>query len=371
MILSFKMVVDTSYFRFYQPKQFSTLKTTMVLLLMLAISVSCLSIESYAFSEDVLYKQFINFAISHNKTYFLNPKNSSELIFRFETFKENVARAIQLNKAYMNDSYLVYGVNKFSDLTPEEFTKMYLSGLKQNKHQKAWQNTTSLSFHHNESHQKLNLPSKVDWRDKHVVNPVLDQETCGACWAFSTVETIESMFAIQNRSMPPHLSVQELIDCDFTNQGCSGGDITSACIWAYNNGVAYEEDYPLKDKTETCKQLEPSAKRVHLKSCSSYHYVNQETKILDLLANHGPVAVSVDATTWHNYIGGIIQFHCSQNINHAVQIVGYDLTGDVPYYIIRNSWGSNFGDKGYVYVKYGGNVCGLASEVSSLDVKTS
>lgn len=93
--------------------------------------------------------------------------------------------------------------------------------------------------------------------------------------------------------------------------------------------------------------------------------------ILDLIANHGPVAVAVNALTWQNYLGGVIQFHCDSSLdmlNHAVQIVGYDLTAEIPHYIVRNSWGESFGEKGYLKIAIGSNMCGLAHEVASIYV---
>lgn len=89
--------------------------------------------------------------------------------------------------------------------------------------------------------------------------------------------------------------------------------------------------------------------------------VGDETTILSLLAYHGPVTVAVNALSWQYYLGGVIQFHCDgnpQNLNHAVQIVGYDLTAAIPHYIVRNSWGTLFGDRGYLYIAVGENLCG-------------
>lgn len=89
--------------------------------------------------------------------------------------------------------------------------------------------------------------------------------------------------------------------------------------------------------------------------------VGDEDTLLALLAFHGPVAVAVNALSWQYYLGGVIQFHCDgspQNLNHAVQIIGYDLTAEIPHYIVRNSWGTAFGDKGYLYLAYGKNMCG-------------
>lgn len=102
-----------------------------------------------------------------------------------------------------------------------------------------------------------------------------------------------------------------------------------------------------------------------------FRFIGSEESLLEKLAFHGPVAVAVNALNWQYYLGGIIKFHCSGNplnLNHAVQIIGYDRSGEVPFYIARNSWGSEFGDNGYLYLAIGDNVCGLANEVSSLDV---
>lgn len=95
-------------------------------------------------------------------------------------------------------------------------------------------------------------------------------------------------------------------------------------------------------------------------------FVGRENVILKLLAEVGPVTVGVSASTWQNYVGGVIQSHCNGNLNHAVQIVGYNLNAEVPHYIIRNSWGEDFGDNGYMYIAIGSNQCGVAYGVASL-----
>ncbi|BFZ14671.1 hypothetical protein BsWGS_17709 [Bradybaena similaris] len=314
--------------------------------------------------KDPLFEQFSEFAVRYKKEYLTN---SSEFMKRFEIFKDNIVNAKYLNLANNASHQAVYGVNKFADLTPEEFRARFLSGFKRNG---CLSTKLSSSIIHRGYRNLRDLPQKVDWREKGVLTGIRDQGACGACWSFSIVETMESMFAIQYQTSNisvPQLSVQQLIDCDHNNSGCKGGDICEAAKWSSMNGVVNETLYPLTDRAETCKPV-PSVPRVFVKDYFCDSLVGKETEMLQLLAEHGPVAVAVDATTWHNYIGGIIQFHCSQNINHAVQIVGYDLTGDVPYYIIRNSWGSDFGDHGYMYIKYGDNLCGLAVEVSHLTV---
>ncbi|MED6265182.1 hypothetical protein AMECASPLE_018228 [Ameca splendens] len=85
------------------------------------------------------------------------------------------------------------------------------------------------------------------------------------------------------------------------------------------------------------------------------------------LVQFGPLAAIVDAVSWQDYLGGIIQHHCSsQWSNHAVLVVGYDTTGDLPYWIVQNSWGTTWGDQGYVYIKIGSNICGIADSVAAV-----
>lgn len=88
-------------------------------------------------------------------------------------------------------------------------------------------------------------------------------------------------------------------------------------------------------------------------------FSDQEEQMLDVIANHGPITVAVNAISWQYYLGGVIRFHCDgASLNHAVVIVGYDLTADIPHYLVRNSWGKDFGENGYLKIAIGANVCG-------------
>lgn len=89
------------------------------------------------------------------------------------------------------------------------------------------------------------------------------------------------------------------------------------------------------------------------------------------LAHYGPVAAAVNALSWQNYLGGIVQYHCDGNpiyLNHAVQIIGYDISGTIPYYIVRNSWGKEFGHNGDLKIAFGKNMCGIANQITIIDV---
>uniref|UniRef100_A0A6P7F924 Cathepsin O-like n=1 Tax=Diabrotica virgifera virgifera TaxID=50390 RepID=A0A6P7F924_DIAVI len=169
------------------------------------------------------------------------------------------------------------------------------------------------------------------------------------------------------------LSVQQMVDCSEFNYGCDGGDICSLLNWltSFNVKILPEKIYPLTWETQNCKLLYDDEDGVQLKDFGCDSFENEETIMLYLLANLGPLAVSINAQSWQHYIGGVIQYHCDGNmleLNHAVQIVGYDLTAPVPYYIVKNSWGTDFGDEGYLYIAIGNNICGLAHEVASVIV---
>ena len=98
----------------------------------------------------------------------------------------------------------------------------------------------------------------------------------------------------------------------------------------------------------------------------SFSFAGNEQKILELLAFHGPVAAAINAIPLRFYMGGVVQHNCEPLLNHAVQIVGYDVTGDLRYYIVRNAWGADFGDQGYAKIEIGRNVCGIASQISTV-----
>ncbi|XP_060070216.1 cathepsin O-like [Ylistrum balloti] len=309
-----------------------------------------------------IFDTFLKYVDQYKKSYYNETK---ELHFRFNIFKENLVRIEKLN-LHTNKSFAWYGINKFSDLTPEEFKASYLTDLKPYVGSLDDKNhITQVDKLHS-----LNIPQKLDWRNfknQSYVSPVKNQNSCGGCWAFSTAELMESMYAIQKHVPPPHLSVQEIIDCSQYNSGCTGGDTCAAMQWMVDSHVSLVNDtkYPLTDTSDYCKLLPSPTTGVKVKNFTCQSYLDDEQDMLMLLSN-GPLTVSVDATLWANYQGGIIQHHCGNTINHAVVIVGYDLTGDTPYYIVRNSWGPDFGINGYLHIKIGENICGIAGHVSTL-----
>ncbi|KAL7292471.1 hypothetical protein TKK_0014048 [Trichogramma kaykai] len=319
-------------------------------------------------------KLFEEYVDQYQKPYRHNPDEYQK---RFSRFQESLKTIETLNKQRKSNSDARYGVTKFSDMSEEEFLQLHLRPDLPTRSEKHHQSVN----HHDHALDRSKrapvvIPDKFDWRDQKVVTSVKTQGVCGACWAFSTIGVIETLFALKNGTLQS-LSVQEMIDCAKNdNNGCEGGDICSLLSWlvATKTKIVPESNYPFIRKTDTCKLQKASMKtqtgiRVSDYTCDSY--VKAEDKLLSTIVNKGPVATAVNALSWQNYLGGIIQYHCDgayTSLNHAVEIVGYDKTGPIPFYIVKNSWGPSFGDKGYLYIAIGSNVCGIAHQASTINI---
>ncbi|CAH0561404.1 unnamed protein product [Brassicogethes aeneus] len=318
------------------------------------LSMLCLMVPFNVEKEDADFSEYIK---KFNKSY----DNETVFNLRLEAFKNSLNSINMMNRNRTNNS-AYYGLTKFSDLLPEEFLSRHLSQIAQN--------TINLDDDFSESkhyskRSARRIPSKVDWRVQNVTTKIKNQHKCGACWAFSIIATVESMYAIKHGKLLD-LSVQQMIDCSTLNKGCDGGDLCRLLQWIKANNIRIEGDdlYPLRLQNMQCI-TNASLGIVDVEDYSCAQFIGNEDVMLDLIARLGPITVAVNAKTWQNYAGGIIQYHCDDNplnLNHAVQLVGYDLTADVPHYIARNSWGEDFGDGGYLYIAYGGNVCGVANE---------
>ncbi|XP_059060979.1 cathepsin O-like [Achroia grisella] len=341
--------------------------------------------------EEILLARYNDYLEKFNKSYKNHP---SEYKTRFEHFVASVREIDRLNGQSRGSdlSRARYGLTKLSDMSKSEYRDIHLSDEQvqrsPNAYGKSWSETEDRQRYHVDDSRKGHrlhdnpvyerkkralLPLQVDWRSKGVVGPVRDQGLCGACWAFSTVGTVEAMAAIKSGKLDT-LSVQEVIDCaGLGNNGCAGGDICLLLDWLLlsNTTVVLDKEYPLRLFNGACASNK-NASGVRVANFTCDQFVGAEDKILQALATHGPVTVAVNAITWQNYLGGVIQYHCSgsmKDLNHAVELVGYDLAAEVPHYIAKNSWGQDFGLGGYVHLAIGANVCGLANEVATVDVK--
>nr|P84346.1 RecName: Full=Mexicain [Jacaratia mexicana] len=189
-------------------------------------------------------------------------------------------------------------------------------------------------------------PESIDWREKGAVTPVKNQNPCGSCWAFSTVATIEGINKIITGQLIS-LSEQELLDCEYRSHGCDGGYQTPSLQYVVDNGVHTEREYPYEKKQGRCRAKDKKGPKVYI---TGYKYVpaNDEISLIQAIANQ-PVSVVTDSRGrgFQFYKGGIYEGPCGTNTDHAVTAVGYGKT----YLLLKNSWGPNWGEKGYIRIK--------------------
>ncbi|KAH7518022.1 cysteine proteinase mucunain [Ziziphus jujuba] len=304
----------------------------------------------------VMYESWL---VKHAKAY--NALGEKEK--RFEIFKDNLRFIDEHNKE--NRSYKV-GLNRFADLTNEEYRSMYL-GAKMDRKARLSGEKKSDRYAYRVGDQ---LPESVDWREKGAIVSVKDQGQCGSCWAFSTIGAVEGINQIVTGELIS-LSEQELVDCDVSyNQGCNGGLMDYAFQFIINNGgIDTEEDYPYKALDGTC---DPNRKNAHVVTIDGYEDVpeNDEKSLKKAVANQ-PVSVAIEAggRDFQLYQSGVFTGHCGTQLDHGVVAVGYGTENGVDYWIVRNSWGSSWGENGYIRLQR--NVpgtktgkCGIAIEPS-------
>ncbi|CBI21373.3 unnamed protein product, partial [Vitis vinifera] len=214
------------------------------------------------------------------------------------------------------------------------------------------------------------LPESVDWRETGAVNPVKDQRSCGSCWAFSTVAAVEGINQIVTGELIS-LSEQELVDCDTEyDMGCNGGLMDYAFDFIIKNGgLDTEKDYPYTGFDGECNLSGKSSKVV---SIDGYEDVPPfDEKALQKAVAHQPVSVAVEAggRALQLYVSGIFTGECGTALDHGIVAVGYGTENGTDYWIVRNSWGSSWGENGYIRMErnmadaFSGK-CGIAMEAS-------
>jgi len=209
------------------------------------------------------------------------------------------------------------------------------------------------------------------------VSEVKDQQDCGSCWAFSAVGALEGQLHKVHRGEKDFLplSAQNLVDCAKRNRtddpnGCNGGLPKDAYIYVREQGLEVEDDYRYTGNFGECK-----FKRLfsYMKDNGGVYFpVGDEENLKVLIANFGPVSAAIDATIlFSSYAGGVFYDNtCSNEIdklNHAVLIVGYghDKKLGKDYWLVKNSWSSNWGEDGYIKMaRNRNNNCGIATAVS-------
>merc|ERR1712093_772702 len=256
--------------------------------------------------------------------------SNEEFVFRWNVWKENQQLIDEHNRS--NKTFFL-AMNKFGDLTNAEFNKLF-KGL-----------AFDYSLHANKAAAEKavpapGLPADFDWRQKGAATHVKNQGQCGSCWSFSTTGSTEGANFLKTGRLTS-LSEQNLIDCSgsYGNNGCNGGLMDYAFEYIINNkGIDTEASYPYQTAQYSC-QYNP--------------------------ANSG--AIDASHNSFQFYSGGVYyESACSSTqLDHGVLAVGWGTENGQDYWLVKNSWGADWGLSGYIKMaRNRNNNCGIATSAS-------
>lgn len=310
-------------------------------------------------TEGDEWKQFSNFQERFSKRY----ETFEEMDNRFQIFRSNLRNIILHNLDHTQN--FTMGINQFTDLTPQEFKDQYVGGLRAEVGSYGCKSFSSGAS---------GAPSSIDWRSKGAVTSVKDQGQCGSCWTFSSTGAVEGAWAISTGKLVD-LSEQELVDCatgvSYGSHGCNGGQMEGAFKYIIEHGQCTDASYPYTSGVSktggTCQKCSAVA---HISSCSDVK-PNDQISLKAAVAQQ-PVAVAIEADTryFQSYSGGVLtSTSCGTNLDHGVLIVGYGTENGQDYWLVKNSWSTTWGDKGYIKIARSSStndagICGIAMDPS-------
>jgi len=330
-----------------------------ILLVTFAVLSSAAKTAWHKLDESYSFEKFVK---EHNIRF----KNEDDKQVRKGLFAQELQRVLNHNKKNLSWKE---GMNKFSVMTASEKkvfhgrSKNVAAAAKKEGHLKH-----SKPMPANLNRPINGLPSSVDWRKKGIMSAVKDQGHCGSCWAFASTATVESYVALATGQLFD-LSPEQIAMCAPNPNSCGGTGgcegATAEIAFEYlasaskTDGMGHFEEFQYPYLSYSGKDMKcdvDSVLDITAPKGTIDGYVqlptNNYTALMNAVATQGPISISVDASVWHSYEGGVFD-GCNQenpDIDHAVQLVGYGEEDGKKYWLVRNSWSASFGEAGYIKI---------------------
>jgi cysteine peptidase B len=324
------------------------MKSVLLLVALLVVCASAVTVQDWK-----VWKA------KYNKTY----ANVEEELKRFQIFEINHGKAAELSKL---NKYATFGDNIYMDMSAAEFKTRH-NAEKYFKMEAELRAKSVAVSHRGALNSSFSAPNSWDWRPRGAVTGIKNQGQCGSCWSFSTTGNIEGQWAISGHALTS-LSEQELVSCDTSDSGCGGGLPSNAYQWliSYQGGaIVTSASYPYVSGNGAVPGCSLGGQPTGA-TIAGFNYVTQsEGAMVNWLVQYGPISIGVDAETWQTYGGGVMTNCYGTSLDHAVLIVGYDLSASPAYWIVKNQWGTSWGESGYIRLQYGTDQCGLTQDPTS------
>jgi len=293
--------------------------------------------------------KYMHFIAEHNRSFL----TTEEFEARHALFAETDAFVEEHNAS--NASFTV-AHNFFSDLTEDEKANTRGRVATANK----IKNIVELD--------ETSTPSSVDWRDAGAVNKIQDQGQCGSCWAFGAVAALEGAHFNATGTLLK-FAEQQLVDCAgfrYGNYGCNGGLQENAYDYYESHDAIEESNYPYTARDGSCKYDSLKHTAVEVSKYTNVKAKSSSQTLAALAQQVLTVSIEADKRVFQQYSSGVFDSsQCGTNLDHAVSLVGYGSENGQNYYILRNSWGTSWGEKGYMRIANDGDgagVCGVQKE---------